>query len=106
MNDRLLSILGLCRRAGKIVIGTDPVIESDTTAKSFIVLMTKDFSPNSKKNILKASNNSSVKTFYIIRSKDELGMGICKYCADDTITDRGFSDKIQELIFKEQQQEE
>ena len=34
MNDRLLSILGLCRRAGKIVIGTDPVIESVTTEKS------------------------------------------------------------------------
>ena len=76
MNDRLLSILGLCRRAGKIVIGTDPVIESVTTGKSFIVLMTKDFSANSKKNILKASNNSSVKTFVINRTKDELGMAI------------------------------
>ena len=88
MNDRLLSILGLCRRAGKIVIGT------------------KDFSANSKKNILKASNNSSVKTFVINRTKDELGMAIGKYCAVVSITDRGFSDKIQELILKEQEQEE
>lgn len=106
MNDRLLSILGLCRRAGKIVIGTDPVIESVTTGKSFIVLMTKDFSANSKKNILKASNNSSVKTFVINRTKDELGMAIGKYCAVVSITDRGFSDNIQELILKEQEQEE
>ena len=79
MNDRLLSILGLCRRAGKIVIGTDPVIESVTTGKSF---------------------------FVINRTKDELGMAIGKYCAVVSITDRGFSDKIQELILKEQEQEE
>ena len=105
MNDRLLSILGLCRRAGKIVIGTDPVIESVTTGKSFIVLMTKDFSANSKKNILKASNNSSVKTFVINRTKDELSMAIGKYCAVVSITDRGFSNKLHESILKEQEQE-
>lgn len=106
MNDRLLSILGLCRRAGKIVIGTDPVIDSVLNGKSFIVVMTKDFSNNSKKNILKASHQSNVKTFVINRTKDELGMSLGKYCAVVGITDRGFSDKIQELILKEQEQEE
>ena len=28
MNDRILSLMGLCRRAGKIAMGNDVVIES------------------------------------------------------------------------------
>ena len=51
MNDRLLSLLGLCRRAGKIVIGADPVIDSVLNGKSYVVLMAKDFSHNSKKSV-------------------------------------------------------
>ncbi|MCH5201630.1 MAG: ribosomal L7Ae/L30e/S12e/Gadd45 family protein [Oscillospiraceae bacterium] len=106
MNDRLLSILGLCRRAGKIVLGTDPVTESIVTNKAFAVIMAKDFSRNSQKGILKASHMCNVKTYVINRTKDELGTALGKYCAVAAITDRGFSDKIQELILKEQEQEE
>lgn len=106
MNDRLLSMLGLCRRAGKLVMGADPVAEAMITGKAFVVLMASDFSRSSKKNILKASRQSSVKAFEINRTKDEVGFAIGKYSGVVAITDRGFSDKIQELILKEQEQEE
>lgn len=106
MNDRLLSILGLCRRAGKLTSGADPVVDAINDGKAFVVLMASDFSPNSKKNILKASSQSSVKIFDINRTKDEVGFAIGKYTGVVAVTDRGFSDKIQELILKEQEQEE
>ena len=106
MNDRLLSLLGLCRRAGKIVIGADPVIDSVLKGKSHLVLMAKDFSKNSKKSIVSACNDSNLKTEVIARTKEELGFALGKYCAVVSITDKGFSDKIQELILKEQEQEE
>ena len=106
MNDRLLSMLGLCRRAGKIVMGTDPVIEAVESKRVFLVVMASDFSNNSRKNILKASHENSVKFYDINRTKDEISMAVGKYTAVAAITDRGFSDKIQELILKEQEQEE
>jgi ribosomal protein L7Ae-like RNA K-turn-binding protein len=106
MNDRLLSILGLCRRAGKIILGTDPVTESVCQGKAVLVIMAKDFSNNSKKNILKACADKSVPYYTVERTKDEMGMALGKYCAVVSITDKGFSDKIQEIILKEQEQED
>ena len=44
MNDRILSLLGLCRRAGKLVIGADPTIDSINKGKSKIVIFADDFS--------------------------------------------------------------
>ena len=106
MNDRLLSLLGLCRRAGKIVIGADPVIDSVLNGKSYVVLMAKDFSHNSKKSVEKACNTGNVEAKVISRTKEELSLAIGKFCAVVAITDRALSAKIQELILKEQEQEE
>lgn len=38
MNDRILSLLGLCRRAGKLVIGADPCIDSMAKSKAKLIL--------------------------------------------------------------------
>lgn len=106
MNDKLLSIFGLCRRAGKLIIGADPVTDSVLKRKAFLVVTTKDFSNNSKKNILKATEGTSVKVLEINRTKDELSFAVGKFCAVVAVEDKGFSNKIQELILKEQEQEE
>ena len=47
MNDRILSLLGLCRRAGKLVIGADPCIDSMAKSKAKLILYANDFSQNS-----------------------------------------------------------
>jgi ribosomal protein L7Ae-like RNA K-turn-binding protein len=106
MNDRLLSILGLSRRAGKAVIGADPVIDAIFNGKAKLVIMADDFSHNSKKNILKACHQCNVAYYVINRTKDDMGYALGKYCAVVAIADKGFSDKIQEIILKEQEQEE
>lgn len=106
VNDRLLSMLGLCRRAGKLTIGADPVVESVITQKAHLVIMASDFSKNSRKNILKACQNADVSLYEINRTRDELSFSLGKFCAVISITDKGFSDKIQEIILKEQEQEE
>ncbi len=106
MNDKLLSILGLSRRAGKVTMGADPVTDSIYGGKAMLVIMTSDFSKNSMKNILKACHQCNVKNFVINRTKNELSSALGKFCAVLSITDKGFSNKIQELILKEQEQEE
>ena len=76
MNDRILSLLGLCRRAGKLVIGADPTIESINKGKSKIVIFANDFSKNSIKPVLTAAHSGNIKAFCINRSKDELSFAL------------------------------
>ena len=44
MNDRLLSLLGLARRAGRLSLGNDPVLSSMEEGKVKLVLVCPDLS--------------------------------------------------------------
>ena len=58
MNDKLLSFLGLCRRAGKLVIGAEVTAESLKTERSSLVIYAEDFSRSSLKKVLEAARSS------------------------------------------------
>ena len=60
MNDRILSLLGLCRRAGKLVIGADPCIESMAKSKAKLILYANDFSQNSLKPVLLQAHKQNI----------------------------------------------
>lgn len=106
MNDRLLSFLGLCRRAGKLVIGNDPVRESIETDKALLVIMASDISHNTLKKINPILKAGSVPCYTVNRSKDELSFSLGKACAILSVTDKGFADKLKELIEAEMKKEE
>ncbi len=102
MNDRILSLLGLCRRAGKLVIGADPTIDSINSGKARAVIYTGDFSKNSIKPVLSASHKTNVKVLCINRSKDELSLALGKLCGVVSVEDKGFAEKLIQLIENEQ----
>ena len=52
MNDRILSLLGLCRRAGKLTPGNDAVIDDVAKGISKLVIVTSNISKNTEKKIL------------------------------------------------------
>lgn len=104
MNDRILSLLGLCRRAGKLVIGADPTIESINKGKSKIVIFANDFSKNSIKPVLTAAHSGNIKAFCINRCKDELSFALGKLCGVLSVEDKGFADKLSQLIENENEQ--
>ena len=104
MNDRILSLLGLCRRAGKLVIGADPTIESIIKGKSKIVIFANDFSKNSIKPVLTAAHSGNIKAFCINRSKDELSFALSKLCGVLSVEDKGFAEKLSQLIENENEQ--
>ena len=104
MNDRILSLLGLCRRAGKLVIGADPTIESINRGKSKIVIFAGDFSKNSIKPVLTAAHSGNIKAFCINRSKDELSFAPGKLCGVLSVEDKGFAEKLSQLIKDENEQ--
>ena len=96
MNDRLLNFLRLCRRAGKMKIGCDTVIESVELNDSKLVLMASDISENTKKKVISALNG--VKCEILDYSKDELSFSLGKTCAVLSVEDEGFAKKLSELI--------
>ncbi|MCQ4021979.1 MULTISPECIES: ribosomal L7Ae/L30e/S12e/Gadd45 family protein [unclassified Ruminococcus] len=97
MNDRFLSLLGLCRRAGKITIGSDPTIESVKKGEARLVLFAKNASANTRKNVLGAAIQSGVKVIDIDYDKEDISVSLGKLCAVASVNDEGFAKKLLSL---------
>lgn len=102
MNDRILSLLGLCRRAGKLVIGANPSVESITKRNSHLIIFANDFSKLSAKQVLETAHKNNIRTYCINRSKDEVSFALGKLCGVLSIEDKGFANKLEQLIKDEQ----
>lgn len=98
MNSRTLGFLGLIRRAGKITIGCDPVVDSMAKGNSKLVLMASDISPNTKKVILKNAKEYNVHTIIIKCTKDELSFAIGKIAAVVSVDDEGFAKSLEKKL--------
>lgn len=97
MNDRLLSLLGLCRRAGKITIGCDPVIESVKKGESRLVIFAENASDNTRKAVLNAVAPSGVRVINLDYNKEDISVSLGKLCAVASINDDGFAKKLLSL---------
>ena len=105
MNDRILSLLGLCRRAGKLTPGNDAVIDDVTKGISKLVIVTSNISKNTEKKILLNCHRCNVKVLKINRTTDELSCAIGKFSAVVSVQDSGFAKKLSVLIENEKQEE-
>ena len=97
-NDRLLSFLGLCKRAGYLISGAQTVTKAVNEGKALLVLYASDISENSIKGVRKAAEIKSMPIRAAGRSKDELSLALGKHCGIVCVTDKGFADKILTLI--------
>ena len=98
MTDRLMSLLGLCRRAGKIVLGFDPVIDSIYQKKSKLVIIASDCSQHTAKGVLRTAHMNNVKAYVVPYTKEDISLAVGKYTAVLSITDDGFAKKADTLI--------
>ena len=102
MNDRLLSFLGLCRRARKLTIGAQTAVESIESNKSRLIVYARDFSANSLKPVLEAAEKYRVEALMANRSKDELSFALGRLCGVISVEDSGFAQKLSLMIKDEQ----
>jgi ribosomal protein L7Ae-like RNA K-turn-binding protein len=98
MNDRLLSFLGLCKRAGKLLSGAQTVEKAAAEKKLLLVLTADDLSPNSKKEAAFFAEKYGVPLRTLGRSKEELSFALGRHCGIVGITDSGFADRILSLL--------
>lgn len=97
MNDRILSLLGLCRRAGKLIIGAQPVIDSADAGKSELIIFASDFSKGSAKPVVECAKANGVEIITINRNKEQISLAVGRLCGTASIEDEGFAKKIKEL---------
>ena len=76
MNDKLLGILGLSRRAGKLIIGFDMVCEKIESGEAKLVITASDTSKNTYKALVKALDESPCEHIALCRGKEEVSAAL------------------------------
>ena len=97
-NDRLLSFLGICKRAGSLITGAETVTKAVSEHKALLVLYASDVSENSLKAVRRAADENGVAVKELPRSKEELSFALGRLSGIICVTDEGFVKKILELI--------
>lgn len=96
--SRLLGMIGLARRAGRLNYGFDAALKDIEAGKTKAVLLSNDASPRTADKIRGACERCGVEYAVMSIPKAELGQAIGKGdIAVMTINDKSFADRILEL---------
>lgn len=94
-NDRILSMIGLAKRAGKITAGTPLCEKAIKSGKSELIIIAKDISENGRKSITDACKYYSVRyieysDMYVLST----AIGAEGVRVVVSVNDKGFADAI------------
>lgn len=98
VNDKTLGFLGILRRAGKITIGCDPVCDSAAKGKAKLILMAEDISENTKKTVLKNTQEYRLHTYIIKCSKSDLSAAVGKQAAVISVDDEKAASSVEQKL--------
>ena len=97
MNNKLLSLLGLMRRAGKLSLGFDAAAESAESGNSCLILTTADISPKTLKELNYKINNKT-DVIALNCNQDDIQHAVGKAVKIISINDKGFAQKAKLLM--------
>jgi ribosomal protein L7Ae-like RNA K-turn-binding protein len=98
MNNKLLSFLGIAKKAGKLSFGHDAVKKLVIEGNCKLIILAKDYSEKSAKDIYKIKLNYKVNLYVINHNMSEIEKALGKFSGVIAISDCGFSKRIIELI--------
>ena len=96
--DKILSLLGLSRRAGKLVGGFDLVCEKVREGKTYLVLAAADISEKTYKNLKFEAEKQNVPSARLSADMTAVGKACGMKAGVAAVTDRGFAAALQKLI--------
>ena len=96
MNNKLLSLLGMCRRAGKLTIGYEKTKELFPKNKVYLVLVAADTAARTEKE-LRFHANSNLPVIRLEATKEHLSHAIGVSAGVVGITDEGFAKQVELL---------
>lgn len=94
--NKTLGVMGLARRAGKLLIGHDAVLLSIRTGKALTVILTSDASPRHKREIEAASFNGKIISLPV--TMEEAGIAVGKKSCIFAFEDEGFVKAIDKSL--------
>ena len=97
MNNKLLSLLGLMRRAGKLSLGFDAAADSVENGTSCLILTTADISPKTLKELNYKINNKT-DVIALNCNQDDIQHAVGKAVKIISINDKGFAQKAKLLM--------
>ena len=96
--NKALSMLGLAKRAGKVVSGEFGVEKAVRSGRACLVLVAEDASANTRKNFTDMCTYYKLPLIFI-GTKETLGHAIgCEMRASVAVTDRGLAQSIEKSI--------
>ena len=93
--ERVLSLLGLAHKAGRVEIGEEPVGSAARAKKARIILVAGDAAASSVRRAMGFANAGSCLCLVIPATKEQLGRALGRTsCAMAAVTDIGFADAV------------
>ena len=94
--NKILSILGLCKKSGNLSLGFDACIDACKQKKSHLILVTKDLSDNTKQKLYNQLDDYLISPTNLTMS--EINAILRRACGIISINDKGFAEKIKSLL--------
>lgn len=95
--DKLINLLGLAQRAGRLITGEEQVIQAIRKNKVQLVFLAKDAGPNLQKKITDKSNYYKIEVSTVFTTL-ELSTAVGKPRKVIAVADTGFSKKMRTLM--------
>lgn len=103
--DKVLSLLGLCRRAGRLAFGFDMCQEAARSGQAALLLAAGDVSEKTFKNLRYEAERARIPAIRVKPSMSELGHACGIKAGVVAVTDKGFAKVLlKELEQMEQEQ--
>lgn len=97
--DKVLNFLGLCRRAGKLLIGEDGVSGAARSGQAVLLMVASDTADNTRKKAGNLSRWYGIPMISLPWDKDTLGELLDKrVCAILALTDKGLAAALQKKL--------
>lgn len=94
--DKLLSLMGLCRRAGKLSVGHDAVFDAVRKGRARAVILTSDASPRHEKELAASSfTGRIIKAGFTM---EQAGLAVGKRSCVFSVDDEGFATAIEKTL--------
>ena len=96
--DKLLGALSLCRKAGKLVMGFDPVAESAAKGKAQLVLLAADLAEGSRKKALRFCDAAGLAPRALPLTQQELLAVTPKRTGVFAVIDKGLAQLVERQL--------
>ena len=102
--QKLTGLISICRKAGKMAMGFDPMREALDGGKAHGILTAQDISPKTYKEICFHCQKKQIPVCTLPLTQEQIGLAAGRRAAVIAILDKGFFDSIQKLCDEAQQQ--